>query len=250
MASNEALFFNENAFRLSSVEQWSRFLKPEDSFMTIRANILIRSLLNKSAIERLYFGKEKEAKEHPEVEQMSLEDYMRSGLSNFPYLLTGGNKVYVAFFPLSTNALYSRKWEKLSLPPYKRLLSEYSAAVIDPFDYYGYALYDSYFTRLVPIRRTPKVLACYDYDAEALYFIDDQGRLDAKLCLFDKGIENPVKTHMVKRIEAVADAYLERDKNALLRSLVEGNLISSALVHQIAGKEIRFEKALEKKKDE
>jgi hypothetical protein len=31
----------------------------------------------------------------------------------------------------------------------------------------------------------------------------------AKICLFDREIKTPVKTHMVKRIEAVADAYFE-----------------------------------------
>ena len=71
--------------------------------------------------------------------------------------------------------------------------------------------------------------------------INDQGRLDSKICLFDREIKTPVKTHMVKRIEAVADAYLANDKNALIQALVQGNLISSSLMHEILGKQIKFE---------
>jgi hypothetical protein len=46
-SSSEALFYNDNAYLLNGVEQWAMFLKPLDSFLTIRANILIRGLLNK-----------------------------------------------------------------------------------------------------------------------------------------------------------------------------------------------------------
>jgi hypothetical protein len=244
-SSSEAAFYNENAYLLSGVEQWAMFLKPLDSFLTIRANILIRGLLNKARIEKLYATKMKEAPS-PKEERLSLRDYMASEMATLPYLLDGNEKIYVPFFPRSLNALYAKEWKKLALSPYERLLRDYQAAIVDAFDYYGYALYDSYFTKVVPIRKSPNLLAAYDYDAEALYFINDEGRLDAKICLFDRDIKSPVKTHMVKRIEAVADAYFANDRNALIQSLVQGNLISSSLMHQILGKEIKFSEKKEK----
>src|SRR5574344_1404340 len=246
--SSEALFYNENAFLLSGVEQWGMFLKPLDPFLTIRANILIRGLLNKERIEKLYLAKMKEA-DFPKEERLSLKEYMASGMSNLPYLLYRNEKIYVPFFPASLNGLYAKDWAKLAQSPYERLVRDYQGATVDPFDYYGYALYDSYFTKLIPIRRSPKVLAAYDYDAEALYFINDEGRLDAKICLFDREIKTPVKTHMVKRIEKVADAYFQNDRSALIRALVEGNLISSSLMHELAGKEIKKEEKREKAGD-
>jgi hypothetical protein len=166
-----------------------------------------------------------------------------------PYLLFHDHKIYVPFFPISINDLYSTHFEKLLKAPYKRLIGSYQSSAIDIFDYYGYEIYDSYFTKLVPIRKTPKCLAAYDYDAEALYFINDQGRLDEKICFFDKTIKIPVKTHLVKRIEAVADAYLADDKDALCRALVGGNLISSGLMHKLAGQSLRYEEK-EKKEGE
>jgi hypothetical protein len=248
--SSEAIFFADHSYLLSNVDQWHLFLKPTDSFMTIRANIILRSLLNKSAIEHFYLSKAKSIKENPNEEKLSLDEYMTEEMSTLPYLSYLGKKIYVPIFPESLNAIYGEQFAKLTLSPYNRLLSDYQAAAIDPFDYYGYHLFDSYFTKLVPIRTTPKVLAAYDYDAETLYFINDQGRLDAKICFFDKELGKAVKTHMVKRIEAVADAYLDNDRNRLITALVKENLVSSSLMHKIVGKEIRFEEKSEKKKED
>lgn len=253
-SSNEENFFLENTFRLNSSDLWRPFQKPADSFQTVRANIIIRALINKESIEREYLAKTKADKENEgkDIDSLSLADYMSGILSGLPYLSNEQTKIYVPIFPESVNILYSKSWSKLLIPPYKNIIRDYQAITVDPFDYYGYRIYDSYFTRLVPIRKTAKILACYDYDAEAIYFINDQGRLDAKVCLFDQGIKNPVKSHMVKRIEAVADAYLSNDRTAFVKSLVEQNLVSSSLMHKIAGREIAFETRIEKKekKDE
>ena len=76
-SSNEATFYNDNAYLLNGVEQWAMFLKPLDSFLTIRANILIRGLLNKGRIEKLYQSKMKE-ESLPKEERLSLKEYMYS----------------------------------------------------------------------------------------------------------------------------------------------------------------------------
>jgi hypothetical protein len=235
--SSEALFFNHYSYMLADNELWARFLKPVDSFDTVRANILLRALLNKQEIEKLYASKSREEKNGEEA--MSLKDFMESGMSDFPYLINEGKKIYVPIFPRSLNLIYCGDYDKLGQTPYKQLFSDYEAAMIDPFDYYGFNIYDSYFTRLVAVRKTPKTMAAYDYDAECLYFINAEGRLDAKIALFDRGIATPVKTHMIKRIERVADAYLAFDREGMMKALVEENLISSSLIHEILGKEIK-----------
>lgn len=248
-SSSEAVFFYEHSYLLSGSDSLSRYDKPATPFDIVRGNIIIRSLLNKTAIEKLYREKARELKETPKEESTSLTEYMDSAMSEFPYLLYGGKKIYVPLFPSSLNSLYSNRFEKLFEPPYKRLLTSFEAAIIDPFDYYGFSLYDSYFTKFVIVRKTPKCLACYDYDAEALYFINDEGRLDASVALFDKGIKNPTKTHMVKRIEKVSDFYLKDDRLGFMRSLVENGLISSALMRKIAGRDFSSEKSGHKKKE-
>lgn len=248
--SAESTFFNRYAYLLSDNESWEKFLKPTDAFETIRANIILRALLNKMEIEKLFLGYIK-ASRAKSKKKIPLESWMEKGMEELPFLSFQGEKIYVPIFPISLNVLYSRDYSKLAVAPYKKLLSDYEAATIDPFDYYGYQIYDSYFTRLVAIRKTPKIMASYDYDAECLYFIDDEGRLDAKISFFDKELKTPVKTHMVKRAERVANAYFADDREALLKALVEENLISSSLVHSILRRQIKENNSFyKKKKDE
>jgi Na+-transporting methylmalonyl-CoA/oxaloacetate decarboxylase beta subunit len=84
---------------LNGVEQWAMFLKPLDPFLTIRANILIRGLLNKARIEKLYQNKIKE-EALPKEERLSLKDYMASGMRILPYLIFKTSGSMCRFSPL------------------------------------------------------------------------------------------------------------------------------------------------------
>jgi len=223
--SDAMAYFLANKGVLAMHQPFERFLKGEDPFMVVRANIIIRSLINKRTIEKLY----QEKVSSPKEGSLRTSDFMKQGLSDLPYLFWGGEKIYVPIFPSSLNLLYSERFDKLLIPPYKTLLAEFDALMIDPFDYYGSSIYDSYFTKLVAIKREGKLLAAYDFDAEALYIIDDEGRLDARLSLFDKYLPHPEKTHMVKRLLSLSDAYFHGDKEDLLSCLLSNGFMSLRL---------------------
>ncbi len=229
-ASSEMAFFKKNAALLSNREAFEPWLNPKTPFDVVRSNILIRSLLNKEAIEDLYFTYEKK-KEKGEEEALPLDEYMLSGMSDLPYLLYSGRKIYVPVFPSSLNLLYAERYGKLSVSPYRRLIRDYEAALVDPFDYYGTALYDSYFTRFVPIARASGVLFCYDYDAETCYAINKEGRLDARIALFDVDLPSPSKAHMAERLLKLSSSYFGDDPEAFYRALVNERLISSKCLH-------------------
>lgn len=231
--SEEVRFFTRNSFMLTKSSLWSHFRFPKDPFDVVRANIIIRSLINQEVIEKLWHDYEAMDSE----EKMPLEDYMASGMADLPYLTYEGKKIYVPIFPSSLNHIYSEDFYRLSLPLYNKLSKLLETATIDPFDYYGYKLYDSYFTRLIPIKGSGPIFAFYDYDAECLYFVNDQGRLDNMIALFDKGIKKPVKTHMIERVEKVVDAYLDFDKERMLKSLLEENLVSTSFISSYLAKE-------------
>lgn len=236
--SEEMRFFVHNSFLLTKSTLWNHFRLPEDSFDVVRANIIIRSLINQEIIEKLYKNYEVGRRD----EQLSLEEYMASGMADLPYLVHEGRKIYVPIFPSSINHIYSEDFYRLSTPPYDNLSKIIESMTIDPFDYYGYHLYDSYFSRLIPIKGKGKVFAFYDYDAECIYFVNDQGRLDNLIALFDRGIKKPVKTHMIERVEKVVDAYLAMDRDALLTSLLEEKLVSSSFISSYLGKKGKKEK--------
>lgn len=234
LKSDEMAFFLGNRVLLTPLETMIPFLKASDSFSITRANILIRGLLNKKTIERL-FSDQKKKKEKGNY--VPFNDYMEMGTSDLPYLTYKEEKIFIPFFPLSLNHLYSADYEKLDHAPYKSLLSNFESLCIDAFDYYGSALFDSYFTKLVKIKEVGKVSAFFDYDAETFYFINDEGRLDAKLALFDKYLEKPVRSHIAKRLVSVADAYFYEDKNALIDVLFKNGFISLRLICEYRKKE-------------
>jgi len=234
LQSDEALFYRANVGVLSDLNSFARFLKVGDPFDVVRANILIRAVMNKRLIERAYHDK-------LEVGEagLSLSDFMESRLSELPYLSLGEQKIFVPIFPSSINALYSADWAKLLTLPYSSILKEYEALTVDPFDYYGAALYDSSFTKFVLIAKNGLEAAYYDYDAERLYFIDKQGRLDATIALFDEYLAFPQKTHMIQRLKPVAEAYFAFDEEKMLNALVDNRLISGRLIHKATHKDIK-----------
>jgi hypothetical protein len=227
--SSEYDFYKTNVGLLADYEQFAPLMRLTDSFDVVRANILIRALLNKRAIEKAYKDKLVAGEGG-----MKLADFMTSRLSELPYLLMNDEKIYVPLFSRSINQLYSESWAKLAQTPYVTILKNFEALAVDPFDYYGLALYDSYFTKLVVIKSTAKEMAAYDFDADALYFINDEGRLDARLCLFDNDLAYPQKTHMMARLMPLVDAYFAEDREALLKALVDNRFISGKLIHEIA----------------
>ena len=232
--SDEMAFFLSNRVILTSLETMGRFLKASDPFDITRANIIIRGLLNKKIIEKLYAEKSKKKNVD---DSLSLKEFMDMGMSDLPYFTYEEEKIFIPSFPLSINRIYSHDFMKLSKEPYKELLRVYEPLLIDTFAYYGNKIYDSYFTKLVKVKEEGKVCAFYDYDADTLYFINDQGRLDAKLALFDKYLEKAVKTHMIKRLQNVADAYFYSDKNGLINALFENGFISMRFVSDFRKKE-------------
>ena len=234
----EREFFLANRVVLTKVPLFADYMKADDPFTIIRANIIIRAILNKESIEKAYFGHRKLEKKDL-VTPEDLPTIMKGVQSDLPYHLYGTNKdkIYIPIFPVALNLVYSQDYEKLEVAPYMSLLNKFAGVVVDPFDYYGPDLYDSYFTRLILIRKTKEGSAYFDYDSDAIYFVNKQGRPDATLCLFDKYLEKVSHNHMVKRLTPVVDAFYKGDKEELTRQLVENQLISSKLIYRISAKE-------------
>ncbi|MCI1244991.1 MAG: hypothetical protein LKG11_03485 [Bacilli bacterium] len=229
--SAEALFYRANAGVMANFDCFARYLKAGDPFDIVRANVIIRSLLSKRAIERAYREKLRLGRKG-----ISMEEFMRERLSELPSFTIGDKKIYVPLFPSSLNSLYAKEWAKLTISPYLSLLKDFEPLIIDPFDYYGIGVYDSNFTRLVPVLRAGKEAAFYDYDAERLYFVNGQGRLEASLALFDEYLDFPQKTHMIQRLRPVAEAFFAFDEEKTLSALLDNRLISGRLIHKAAHK--------------
>ena len=156
--------------------------------------------------------------------------------------LDDGTKIYIPMLSVSLNDLYAIHPEKLERAPYLTLLKDKrcESLLIDPFDTYGAALFDSTFTNWILIRKSAQFSAFFDYDSLSIYFINYQGRLDAKVCLFDRGLKRRNTNHMLERITPVVDAYFRDDRNGMTKALVDNQLISSKLIYKIQSDENKY----------
>ena len=229
--SEEFHFFIENRHALMHLPQFIRFFDIEnDSFQVMRANIILQALVNKNKMEE---------------EIKNLNGYLKADdhntfvksfheiISELPYYQESSDKIYIPFFSRALNQIYLNEPEKLLTSSYSGLKEDFKDTLVDPFDTYGSELYNSHFSRLVKISSVDKETAFFHYDTNTIYFVNEQGRLDAKIVLFDKYIRHPSYSHMLERIKPVVDAYFAFDREGLIEALYNSNFISSRLLHRI-----------------
>ena len=232
--SDEMGYFLDHSAVLLDYPTFSSLRKAQSSFQIERANIVLRSLFAKEAIEKgVKEAKTKSNGLDGPQSQAIYEETLKPILAKLPYHLYDGEKIYIPFFSRSLNRIYVSEWGKLISSPYKRFLKNFDSIIIDPFDYYGDDLYESLFTKLVRVKKTDEGSAFYDYDAFAIYFVNKQGRLDCKCCLFDRYLKEQNRNHMMERVAPVVDAYYKGDCESFKRLLVENKLISSRLIYKI-----------------
>ena len=234
--SDEFSFFSSNKGVLGKVARFSFLDDPkEDEFDIMRANIIIHSYLNKVAFEEEIVNLAAHIDSGENIDHVKMIQALRERMVDCPYFKEENekDKIYIPFFSRSLNALYFREPEKLLVPPYNNLKEQFQDSVIDPFDVYGAELYNSNFTRLLKIKTVENVTAYFHYDTYTIYFVNNQGRLDNKVVLFDKHMKRPSTSHMLDRISPVIDAYFANDRAALINALHDQELISSKMLYHI-----------------
>lgn len=231
--SEEFHFFIENRHLLMRFPQFLHFYDIEnDSFQIMRANIILFSFINKAKMEEEIQNLSNYLKMNDKKEGTDLKSYHEI-ISELPYFLDDKDKIYIPFFTRSLNQIYLNEPEKLLTPSYQNLIDNFKNNIIDPFDTYGSEIYNSHFSRLVKIKSDDKETAYFHYDTNTIYFINEQGRLDAKIVLFDRYIRRPNYSHMLERIRPVVDAYFAFDREGMLNALNENGFMSTKLLHRI-----------------
>lgn len=241
--SEDYLFYNENRYLLNNIPLY-RFLNiPKNDFDVIRANIILRAILNKKDLDKAIsfaYGSSTMKTDEARI-------YITERMVNHPYLLQNNNRIYIPIFSKAINVLYYKDFGKLLKSPYNKLLTDYAASCIDIFEAYNFSLYNSSFTKLVTIYQNKDILVAYHYDFKTLYFINNQGRLDAQIALFDKYMKKIVDNHIMERTKGVIEAYLNDDRETMYKELIKNNLISEKLIYKIKSKEYKFHHKKESK---
>ena len=235
-SSRDTLFYLENRHLLANIPLYKKFENTWDDFDIIRADIILHALLNKARLDEAITYAYKTSK----IKTEDLKDYIFERMTDHPYLMMGKEKIYIPVFPKGINALYTNSFGRLLTSPYNTLLTEFSASCIDLFEVYNFALFTSMFTRLIKIYEDEHLLVMYHYDFRTLYFINDQGRLDAKLALFDKYVKKVNATHISRRAQPVVKAYLRDNRELLYEELIKNEFVSEKLINKIKTAEFKF----------
>ena len=235
--SEDYQFYSKNRSSLAKLPQFSYLSSGKEiDFRIIRANIIIHGLINKAIIEQEVKNLVKYTENHEILTHEDFVDTLKQRIVTRPYLEEKEGRIYIPFFPKSINSLYLNEPEKLNEYPYTDLLKAFAGLVIDPFDTYGAELYNTHYTHLVKIASHKNVIAFFHYDTFTIYIINDQGRLDSKIVLFDRYMKKIITTHMLERIRPVVEAYFENNVEKFIKSLEENGFISSKLLFKITHK--------------
>lgn len=246
--SKEYMFFRKNRLLLEVFPMYRFLASANNDFDVIRANVIIRSLINKKKIEEAVFLALSTKKTFKEKESEAfLNKFIREKIVDLPFAVVNNVRIYVPIFNLTINKIYGEDFEKLIVEPYSHLLQKFETLVLDPFENYRFAIYDSLFTNFLKIYEDEKLIALFHYDFQSIYFVNKQGRLQTKIALFDRYIKRPNFHHLLSRLDPVVKAYVEFDKEGLINALVEQELVSSRLIEQLKRNEQMFHAFLEHK---
>ena len=88
---------------------------------------------------------------------------------------------------------------------------------------------------LIPYTGTPEIkeyksgVAFYDFDCATIFFINEQGRLDYYLPIFDKWMKKINTSRLINRLLPVCDSYYEGTKDNIISELYNMSLISEKM---------------------
>lgn len=237
--SQEYKFFLENREILLKNRKFVFLYDADSEFMVFRANIIINGLLNKKKLEDEITNVEKHIDKGEKISNQEFKEIITSKMAGLPFYQDGDTKIYMPFFPRNINILYLNEPHQLLNYPYHDLMVDFDNSIIDGFDKYGSELYNSHFSRLVKICSNGNESAYFHYDFNTCYIVNEQGRLDVRICLFDKHMRRIENTHMHERLRPVIDAYYNNDRALFIENMHNSGFISSKLYRKIIHKSKR-----------
>lgn len=228
--SDEFRFFRQFKGLLKSHPLYQEYYDVEDEFDVIKANIIIKSIINKLEIERLI---EKEYSEHPSETIDQIKERIENDIKELPHINYPNQKVYIPFFNKSTNLLYTTQNEKLKEVPYNSLIKKFEPFYVDAFETYNIDLFTSLFTKFVKIYNYKNSAAFYHYDMNAIFIISNQGALENVIFLFDKYLKNPHKSNAISRTKELIEAYFNNDLDKFIFVLYNNEFVSNKTFKKI-----------------
>lgn len=227
--TEEFKFYSLNKNLLKKINKFSFLANSVNEFDILRANIIIKSYLNKLKIEKEISNITNLIVDNKLLSNEEFSKNIESKIKELPYLLEGNNKIYIAFFSRPINIIYLKEPTKILEKPYSYLINLYDELVIDSFDYYGVDIFSSNFLELEKVWTNGKEAAFFNKKTYNIYLVDSQGRLDLQLPIFDKYMNKISVENIKDRISKVIEAFYSNSKTYFIDELFNNNFISSRM---------------------
>jgi len=245
--TEEYMFYAENSAEISKITKaYNIGVLDGTGFKLIQYNILIKAMRNKEIYEANLEKYTKESFSLPmEERDKFIRDKVWADLDsiNAPYFEIDKQRIYIPFYSRGLNLIYNDEPTKLMDYPYNELKEKPLSTCIDLFDVYNYALYTSEFTNLIKIKVDKSSAAFYHKEFETIYIINDQGRLDISIPLFDRYMKESNDEKILTRVDAIVNAFYSNDRTQFITSLYQNKVISyktyMALAHNASLRAIK-----------
>lgn len=227
--SDDVTYFMAHRDNLNKFPKFSYLFDSKEEFDIFRANIILKGLENKQCFEKEIENAKDLAKYNSKGSMIKFHSLIKERTVELPYYQENKTKIFVPFFSRAINLLYSNEPEVFLSFPYKDLANEFIMASVDPFDTYGSELFNSHLTRLIKVATNGRETLFFHYDTNTIYVVNDEGRLDHKIVLFDKYIDNIDNTNMLERIRNLSAPYFANNRAEFVEKLYENSFISQKM---------------------
>mgnify|MGYP003571367228 CR=1 FL=1 len=229
--SKENKFFQRYKGLLTMNPNFLTYLEIDNNFDVIKANIIIKSIINKEELDSVFEKTLADFEENQNLESFS--KHYEECIKDLNYIHVEDAKIYIPFFNTQTNLVYYKDFNKMQDYPYLQLRKKFDSFIINPFQTYNISLFDSKFVNLIRVGETESCVAYFHPELYEILIINNQGSIDNIIYLFDKFIKNPNKENILERIKPLVEAYFNNEMNDFIDILYKNNFISKIVFSKI-----------------
>lgn len=231
LKSKDGIFFTQQKHRLLKYPSFSHLFSSTSVFSMVKAVIILKGLIQKDTIEN-YLNKQAQQsiKEHGRIKHHVIREQFLKDLSpNYLFKDASQQMIILPFFNRALNYIYHQEPDKLLDYPYNQLEADFSASVIDGFEQFNWQLFSSNFTSLVTLTQQDRSAKAYfEPQSRTILIINQQGRLDVSISIFDRQLQKPNFRDLDTRINRALQGYFLNSREQFIRQCEAEGLLSSS----------------------
>jgi hypothetical protein len=228
LKSKDGQYFLNQKRRLLRYQAFSDLFYSSTIFSMLQAVIILKGLQQKAQIdEYLNIQALRSIQAHGRIKHHLIRERFLKDFQFSFHFLDNQQRMILPFFNRALNFIYQYEPDRLYDYPYSRLNEDFSTSIVDTFEYYSWSLFSSGFVNLIPLQVGDKsAQAFYQSDARVVLIINQQGRLDATISLFDRDIQRPNLLNISKRLIPGLTAYFQHDRQGFIQGLLQEDFLS------------------------